>query len=171
LIHLKAVEKSMVVARMFDQAKLIRRSARSAERQETMERQDMARHKMMLEKQQIIDRQTREKAHLKSKCSELLDVGKKQIEIEERPFLPQVARFERVVEDLKSSAANEPLVTPSIAVTSPRQATSELVSARTVTKFAAYKVAPQNPKLRIQPMGPVGSHTKGNRAIRVSPRK
>jgi type II secretory pathway pseudopilin PulG len=170
LIQLKAVEKSMVVARMFDQAKLVRRNAHSAEKQETLERQDMARHEMMLERQQIIDRHTREKSHLKSKCSELLDVGKRQIETEERPFLAHVARFERVVEELKSGAANEPLITPSIAVTSPGRACYELVSARTVKKFAAYKVAPQTPKLKIQPMGTVGGGTKGGRAIRVSPR-
>jgi hypothetical protein len=171
LIQLKAVEKPMVVARMFDEAKLIRRSAHATERLETIERQDMARHNMMLEKQQIIDRHTREKGHLKSKCSELLDVGKRQVETEERPFLAQVARFERVMEHLKSGTAHEPLITPSIAITSPGRAAYELVSPRTVRKFAAYKVAPQSPKLKIQPMGTVGGVTKGSRAIRVSPRK
>jgi len=166
---MKAIEKSAVMAKMFDQAKLIRRSARAAERQETVEKQEIARQEMMVEKQQILARQAREKGYLKSKCTQLFEIAKKQAEAAERPHLSQITKLERLVEDLKTGAAAEPIITPAMVLTTAANPNAELVSARTVSKYAMFKSAASNPRLKIQP--PAQMPQKQNRTIKLSSRK
>jgi hypothetical protein len=168
LLNLKAMEKSMVIARMFDQAKSLRRTAISTEKVETFDRQSAAIHEMMLDKARLLERHEREMQTMKTKCQQLFDIQKRQVEQDERPLINQVARFEKMLEDEKNGAAVDPPLMPWSVVTTPRKST-ELSSARTAYKFSAYKTSAQNPKLKIQPLGAVmTAAAKPVRTIRVA---
>lgn len=152
---------------MFEQAKLIRKSDASTEKAVTSDRQEVARHEIALERQRILTRQEREMEHIKAKCNQLYGIAKKQIEVDERPLVAQIAPFAKMLEDLKGGAELDTVITPATVVTTQR-ASRELVSSRTTIKFSAYKSAAQNLKLKIQPMGAVGAQPKRTRTIRVA---
>jgi hypothetical protein len=168
LLNMKAMEKSMVVARMFDQAKAFRRAAVVTEKVETVDKQTVAVREMTVERARLIDRHEREMQTMKTKCSQLYDIEKRAIEQEERPLLSQVARVEKMLEDERNGAVTEPTLTVRSIVTTPRKSMG-LVSARTAYRFSAYKATAQNAKLQIQPLGSVASApAKPVRTIRVS---
>jgi hypothetical protein len=163
---MRAIEKSMVVSRMFDQAKALRQSSKLAERVETSERQDMARHEMDVERQRLLDRQERDLATLKGKCAQLLTVARKQVDTEERPLRAQLANLEKTAEDLRASPPVMP-VTPFNVSTTPRDQDNELITPRTVFRFSTFKLIPMNPKLKIQPMSTMEGGGRKSRVIRV----
>jgi hypothetical protein len=161
---MKAIEKSMVVSRMFDQAKGVRQTARACEKVETSERQDLARQEMELERARLLARQERELATLRAKCTQLLTVAKTQAEAEERPFKAQVAALEKTTQELRSSAP-VPAVSPLNVVASPRG--DDLITPRTVFRFSTFKLVPMNPKLKIQPMSSMEAGPRKSRVIHV----
>jgi hypothetical protein len=161
LQQMKAMEKSMVMSRMFEQAKLLRRSAQSAEKVVTSDRQEAARQEMQLDKQRLLDRQTREMEVLKAKCNHLYEIAQNQIEQDERPTLSHIANLEKTLQGLRGTAELDSLRTAAKAVTQGSAAlATELASARTVRRFSAYKSTAQNVKLKIQPMGSVASRPR-----------
>jgi hypothetical protein len=168
LLNMKAMEKSMVIAKMFDQAKALRRTASSREKAESSDRQTAAVYEMAVERLRLVERHDRELEALKMKSTMLYDMEKKEIEQEERPFINQIARLEKMLADEENGVVPDPPMTPwSISVTA-KDAT-ELMSARTAQRFSAFKTAPPGPKLKIQPLGPVASESpKSIRSIRVS---
>jgi hypothetical protein len=166
LLQMKAIEKSMVMSKMFDQAKLIRKSAVSTEKAVTSDRQEVARHEMALERQRIFARQEREIDQIKAKCNQLYNIAKKQIGVDERPMVAQIAHYEKMLEALSGVSEFDTVITPATVVTTQR-ASTQLASSRTIFKFSAYKSAAQNLKLKIQPMGAVRAQPKRSQAIRV----
>jgi hypothetical protein len=167
LLNMKAMEKSMVIAKMFDQAKEMRRVASETEKGDTVDRQEMAYYEMNQERCNLLDRHQREKLLLDEKCAQLKEITRKQAELDERPLRTMVARLEKEIEELKQGA-DDPPITPALASITSSES-PELVSARTAYKFAAYRSAASSLKLKIQPMGAVASASKSMRRIRVFP--
>ena len=165
LLQMKAIERSMVIARMFDQAKNVRKRASFTEKRESREQQDRAKREMDIERKRLIERQTREFDLLRLKCTQLMDVTKKQVEEEERPHIKKIRKLERAIEEIKNG--KELPVRPATCIVTQRGSSAELVSARTTFKFSAYKAAGKCTKLRIQPLGPVSSAPRKSRVLRV----
>jgi hypothetical protein len=166
LLNMKAMEKSMVIAKLFDQAKEMRRAASETEKGDTIDRQEMAFYEMNQERCNMLDRHQREKLLLEEKCSQLKEITRKQAEQDERPLRSMVGRLEKEIEELKAGM-DDPPITPAIASTT--KESTELISARTAYKFAAYRSAANGLKLKIRPMGAVASVSKSVRRIRMAP--
>ncbi|KAK8882230.1 hypothetical protein M9Y10_044871 [Tritrichomonas musculus] len=154
LLQLKAIERSMVIAKMFDDAKVVKSRAEQLERIETREQQNRAESEMKVERQRLLDRQNREMAGLKEKCNSLLNIVKRNMEREEAPFKARISKLEA---DLKSGNENKSKMVTS--VISPRGG-NELLTAKTAFKFSAFKVTTQSMKLKIKPLGSVTMNEK-----------
>ena len=165
LLQMKAIERSMVIARMFDQAKNVRKRASFTEKRESREQQDRAKKEMDIERKRLVERQTREFDLLRLKCTQCMDVTKKQVEEEERPHIKKIRKLERTIEEIRNG--KETPVRPATCVVTERGSSAELVSARTTFKFSAFKAAGRSTKLRIKPLGPVSSGPRKSRVMRV----
>ncbi|OHT15635.1 hypothetical protein TRFO_14003 [Tritrichomonas foetus] len=166
LLQLKAIERSMVIAKMFDDAKTVRGRAEQLEKSETKDAQTRAEREMVIERQRLRDKQARETEHLKLKCDQLLNIVKKNLENGERPFRKRIEKLETIIAELKNGGNNDQKdkekVVPSMVLTTPRGSGNELLTARTAFKLSAYKAASQSMKLKIKPLGNItGTSKKG----------
>lgn len=158
LLQLKAVERSMVIAKMFDEAKVVKSRAEQLEKQETRNQQNRAEQEMKVERTRLLERQKKEKQGLKEKCDNLLNIAKRNMEKEESPYKARISRLENIVAELKSGAESKCKIVPSkvqSSLVTPRGHGNELLTAKTAFKFSAYKVTSQSMKLKIKPLGSV----------------
>lgn len=156
LLQLKAVERSMAIAKMFDEAKVVKSRAEQLEKVETKEKQNRAEQEMKVERSRLLERQKKEKQGLKEKCDNLLVIAKRNMEKEEAPYKQRISRLEAIVAELKSGNESKCKIVPSkvqSSLISPRGSGNELLTARTAFKFSAYKVTAQSMKLKIKPLG------------------
>jgi hypothetical protein len=152
LLNMKAMEKSMVIARMFDMAKRTRKAAVGTERIDTVGRQESALDDMNRERIRILTRHNRESEINITKTAQLREITQREVQRNERPILANIARLKKMITDLKSGSV-EPDVRPATALVQPNG--HELVSSRTAYKYAAYRRTAQGIKLKIQPLGDV----------------
>lgn len=170
LLQMKAIERSMVVAKMFDQAKTLRRTALFTERREANEQQQRAKKEMEQERQRMVDRQAREFETLQHKCHQLMEITMKQIETDERPCLRKIQRLERELDELKNGSVSVSAATARggcVTERGPKAEKNPLVSARTTFRYSAYKASTQSTKLKIQPLGAVAQGPRKSRVIRL----
>ncbi|OHT11817.1 hypothetical protein TRFO_18604 [Tritrichomonas foetus] len=167
-LQLKAIERSMVITRMFDQAKTVRASSALLEKKETNDAQTRARKEMALERNRLISRHNKEFEDMKTKCEQIMNVLKTNIKKEEIPFQNRIAKLERMIEDLKTGTDGTIKVVPSLAQTTERGPGNELLTSRTAFKYSAFKAATQNYKLRIQPLGNCSKGVRRTRVIRIN---
>lgn len=165
LLELKAVERSMVIAKMFDKAKQVRERAEQLQKIESKEQQKRATEEMKIERKRLRERQKRETQTLQEKCDQILLVVKKTMQKEESPYKARIEKLEKLVADLKSGNDNRgktivPSMVQANAVSSPRAKGNELVTARTAFKLSAYKATAQSMKLNIKPLGCISKKTK-----------
>lgn len=153
LLQLKAVERSMVIAKMFDEAKVVKSRAEQLEKVETKQKQNRAEEEMKVDRKRFLDRQKKEMTSLREKCDNLLIIAKKNMEKEESPYKARISRLENIVAELKNGTEKNCKIVPSMIHTSPRGTRNELLTAKTAFKFSAYKVTSQSMKLKIKPLG------------------
>lgn len=163
LLQMKAMERSMVIAKMYDQAKMMRKSASIIEKRESTESQQRAKQEMVVERQRLVDKQNHEFLRFKEKCEQQIVVLKKNMTVDERPYLARISKIEREIIHLKTD--QEIPVLPNSVQTA--EVGEELLTSRTAYKFSAYKATAQNPKLKIKPLGQVTKSTRKRRVIRL----
>jgi hypothetical protein len=165
LLNMKAKEKSMVIARMFDQAKRMRTAAVGTEKLDTLERLRSALDDMQAERIRIIARHERESQTIATTTAQLREIAQREVGRNERPMLVTIARLERMVTDLEAGVIEREARPATVIVQTNGY---ELVSSRTAYKFAAYRAAAQGIKLNIQPLGDVVSAALSFRRARLA---
>ena len=166
-LQLKAVERSMVITRMFDQAKQMRTSSRTLEKRETCDAQDRARKIMITEKTRIKSRQDKEFEDFQEKCDKIIETLKNSMKKDEIPYKNRIASLERMIENLKvSSSKTVPMVLP-LPKNSSDGTSTELLTSRTAFKYSAYKAQTYNYKLNIQPFRNCSKGIRKSRVIRI----
>ena len=172
LLQLKAQERSMVLAKLYDRAKDIRRRSAQIEAEDTRNAQSRAMHEMIIQKKNLTKKQDYELELIHKKCLEQLDIAKRQRAVEEKPYLNRIKKLQNQLEYLQNTdpAQNKQTIMiqtgqftgakaqerdlPSV------RATSRLIIARKEGSFA--------PKLNIKPLGQVTTaRERKQRTIRV----
>ena len=159
LLQIKAIEKSMVIAKMFDNAKTTRNRADQLEKAETRDAQARAESDMKLERDRLLSKQEKEKESLKEKSQQQLNLLKRDLENNERPYKNRIEKLENLIANLKNGTEKREVI-PSIFLQSRDINHGELLSPRTALKLSAYKASAQGMKLKIKPLGNISPPPK-----------
>jgi hypothetical protein len=164
LLQMKAIEKSLAVAKLFEQARGVQRVATLLERSESLERRELAGSSMEMERANITERQDREYQTLALRYRQAVDRLQCQTALEQKAILTRLGNLERDLVDLKGGTAKLGWPAP---VADPRE---DIMSPRTALRFSAYRASPLVPKLDVPPMGSTPRREKGVRTgiVRVS---
>ena len=170
LLQLKAQERSMVLAKLFDRAKEIRKQAAIIEAEDTRNGQQRAMDEMRVQKKNMTKRQDSELECINKKCAEQLDVLKRQKTIDEKPYVKRIKKLENQLESLKrneSSQVKQVTIIQTQQLTTRNVPERELPSVRAASRMLISRKTELPPKLSIKPLGQVTSRERKQRTIRV----
>ena len=172
LLQLKAQERSMVLAKLYDRAKDIRRRSAQIEAEDTRNAQSRAMHEMTLQKKNLTNRQNSELELIHKKCLEQLDILRRQKAIEEKPYLNRIKKLQNQLDYLQNSGPSQNKQTIMIQTgqfTGAKAQERDLPSVRATSRLIlARKEGSFAPKLNIKPLGQVTTaRERKQRTIRV----
>jgi hypothetical protein len=149
LLMVKKTERSMILAKVFDQADVFRRRVRELEKQESELAQKRAYMEMAKQREKLIAKHELELTHFDQHCAKLCEQIRQEQEVKKAAIEARQAKLSSEVEAWRM---NPPTALPLMAAAILPKA---VMTPRTAQRYAAFKKVAKPPVVKIQPLGNV----------------
>jgi hypothetical protein len=146
LLEVKRQERSMILAKLFGQAEILKRKVHDIEKDESQVAQNRAVSEMDKARSKILSRHQFELQNFQQHCARQLEIIRQEQELKLKPFL---ARQTKLMAEIDKWKMNPPTALPPMTSALPELRHQAVMKPRTAQRYSAFKAVSKQPRITV----------------------